>query len=129
MRRNIYWFALIAFICIDVYLSVITWGEIRSSIGWVKNVPQTTSFKLRHIIQYAPQSFILAKALEDFYPGLIKRSFLSVITFTVIGAATELIQYFTPSRIGSLYDVGWNLIGATLGAGFYAFVVSKDANQ
>ncbi|MAZ49202.1 MAG: hypothetical protein CME65_11610 [Halobacteriovoraceae bacterium] len=106
-----------------------SWSEIRETVGWVKNVPQTTSFKLRHIIQYAPQSFILAKALEDLYPRTIRRSVISIIFYTSIGAITELIQYFTPTRIDSLYDVGWNFIGATLGVALYAFTVSKGTNE
>ena len=117
--RNLLWILFIACIILDILLATWTWQEVRDSIGWVKNIPQKTDFKLRHIVQYSPQAFLLGLCLERFKFSLGKRAILAIIGVTLIGISTEVIQAFTPSRIPALMDIFWNFTAATIGAFTY----------
>jgi len=117
--RNLIWILLLVLVILDILLATWTWQEVRESIGWVKNIPQKTDFKLRHIIQYSPQAFLLALGLERFKFSLPKRTLLAILGITLIGISTEIIQSFIPTRIPALMDVFWNCFAATIGAFVY----------
>ena len=123
LMRIFLWFLL--FLCVlgDIVLATWSWVEVRETIGWVKNIPQSTGFKLRHVFQYSPQSFLCAFCLEQFNLNLKRRVLLSILTITMIGILTEIIQMFIPSRIPALLDVMWNFIAAIIGATFYLCLI------
>lgn len=122
MERStkILWMLLAVCLCIDFILSIMTWNEIRSSVGWVKHIPQKTNFKLRHIVQYGPQTILLASALgRTFGFSVLKRTTIAIITITLIGVLSEIIQIFIPQRIFSFMDMFWDFVGASVGALIY----------
>ena len=120
----ILWAPVLVFTILNVYLSVMTWEDVRSTIGWVKNIPQKTNFKLRHIVQYGPQTFYLAwLCVRTFSLSHKVALFIGIAYVVIMGALGEVIQSFTPSRIPSFYDVMWNLVGGLVGAAIYLLVL------
>ena len=104
------WLILIIFIFTNIYLAVMSWQDIRDSIGWVKNIPQKTEFKIRHIVQFSPQAFFFSFTFERTFNLSAKKSaIIAIIILALTGIISETIQYFTPSRIASLMDVFWNI--------------------
>jgi VanZ family protein len=123
----LFWIFLILFTVIDIYLAAVPWQEIRDTIGWVKNIPQSTNFKLRHIVQYTPQVLVLAYFSQSLFKNRLRVVCYNVLIVTVLGILTEVVQYFTPSRIPSLLDIFWNTFAAVLG-GVIFFYSKKKSN-
>ena len=120
--KRILWTLFFICLVVDIILATFTWQEVRDIIGWVKNIPQKTDFKLRHFIQYSPQAVLLGFCLEQFKFNLNKRALLSIIIITSIGCLTEFIQIFIPSRIPALMDVFWNFSAAVFGSFIYYMI-------
>ena len=114
--RLLLWIIFLLCIALDISLAFASWDDIRGTIGWVKHVPQKTSFKLRHIVQYSPQAYLLMMCLKKSCNFNLKtRSILTIILISCIGGVTEVIQLYRPQRIFSLMDMFWNFIAACLG--------------
>ncbi len=123
------WFIVALLIITNLYLAVMSWQEIRDSIGWVKNIPQKTDFKLRHFVQFSPQAFFLSFTLETTFNLSSKKSALiATLVLTFTGITSETIQYFAPTRIASLTDVSWNFLASVLGACIY-IIFRKTINK
>lgn len=113
--KKLGWILFIVFIIIDIVLATWTWHDVRESIGWVKNIPQKTDFKLRHIVQYSPQSFLLLWLIRPKVTSIYRAALYSTLFITGIGILTEVIQAFIPTRIPAMMDVFWNFIAAVIG--------------
>ena len=118
---------LFAITILNLSLSLLTWTEVRSTLGWVKEIPQNTQFKLRHIVQYTPASMLLSYYCRRFLNLEWQRTFVMVMTYSiVIGTLSEVIQIFVPSRIPSFLDVFWNLVAGVLGFAIVRVIFKKD---
>ncbi len=106
------------FISVNFYLSSLTWSEVRQNVGWVRNIPQRESFKVRHIAQYGPLAFSISYGLSRAFVSMSKKKVfvLSVLFGTMDGAFEELHQKFVPTRIPAWIDVFWDFLGALTGA-------------
>ena len=93
-------------------------------MGWVRNVPQRESLKVRHIVQYAPLSFSISYGFSRFFISMNKKKIfaLSVFLGTLDGAFEEIHQKFVPTRIPALIDVFWDFLGALTGALLFQLV-------
>ena len=85
---------------------------------WLKKIPQKTTFKTRHVLQYGGMASFIYLFLRSLVPwSLCKISTLAVSMATLIGALSEWIQSFVPGRIPSLYDAWFDFLGAVIGLG------------
>lgn len=107
---------IVAMIVMDFILALSSWETIRTLTPWVKTIPQVTEFKLRHIIQFAPQGFFLCGFCFFSHKTPLKLSLLkSFIVISFVGCISELLQILTESRIPSPIDCLWNVFGTFLG--------------
>jgi len=118
MKKYIVFFPALLFVSFNFYLSSLTWSEVRGNVGWVRNVPQRESFKVRHIVQYAPLSFSISYGFSRAFSSMSKSKvfILSVFLGTLDGAFEEVHQKFVPTRIPALIDIFWDFLGVLTGA-------------
>lgn len=122
MKKAKYLLPIITIIYITflIYSSFWTWEEAREHIGWVKNIPQKTNFKTRHLIKYSLLSLLTIFSFTVSFKYSLKKSLLlSFVVSNFLGIFTEVIQYFTPTRIASHMDVFFNLMGTLIGLSFF----------
>jgi len=126
---RLHWLPVGAAVALNFYLSELSWEEVRTSMGWVKEIPQTTNFKFRHIVQYLPQALLWINALRH-NTRLEARSvaLVALIAVTITGGLAEVHQAFVPSRIAAATDVLWNFIGGLMGVGLYMIFI-KVSNR
>ena len=124
MKKYIVFFPALLFVSFNFYLSSLTWSGVRQKVGWVKNIPQKESFKVRHIVQYGPLSFSISYGLSRAFLSMSRGKvfLLSVFLGTLDGAFEEIHQKFVPSRIPDLIDVFWDFLGALTGALFFQLI-------
>ena len=124
MKKYVYFSPAVLYILFNFYLSSLTWSEVRRDVGWVKNIPQKESLKIRHIVQYSPLSFSISYGLSRTFLSLSGNRifFLSIIIGTLDGAFEEIHQSFVPSRIPSLIDVLWDFLGVFVGASLFKLI-------
>lgn len=116
LKKEAHWLAVILAILLNYSLSALSWEEIRIHLGWVKNIPQQTNFKLRHIIQFAPQVWIWTYCIRKSFAVRLQHAVIFAwLAVTLNGAAEEIHQAFVPSRICALRDVLWDSLGALVG--------------
>jgi hypothetical protein len=114
------WLFFIILIYIDLKLAFASWDDIRNSVGWVKIIPQKTEFKLRHIVQYTPQTIWLCLCMKNTFKISNRYiSLIAIVFISSIGALTEVIQLYRPQRIFSYLDMFWNFFAACLGVLIY----------
>lgn len=110
------WLAAAFFIAFTLLSSFWTWEECRTYVPWLRQIPQNTSFKTRHILQYGGMSIFLFLAIKNSF-SLSTRSvsMLALSISTLVGGFSEFTQSFIPGRIPSVADVGFDLLGAFIG--------------
>jgi VanZ family protein len=83
-----------------------------------------------HFFSYAALAFLLAGAIRG---GYFTRINIKIFLFTflscaVLGVLQECLQYFSPTRHPSLFDVGTNIVGVSFGlAIMIAYNFAKSA--
>jgi VanZ family protein len=71
-----------------------------------------------HVFVFALLAAFLVRALAWNRPGrpLMRDVALAIVLATLYGVSDEIHQTYVPDRTGHLVDVGWDLLGACLGA-------------
>jgi len=107
------WF-LPYFICIGLnhWASSLTWNEVREKLPLIKTIPQRKGFKSRHIIQYGSQAGVAAMALTRTTTlGPTNSLYVALWLVSFDGLLEELHQVYVPSRIFSVKDIIYNILG------------------
>ncbi len=128
-RRYLPFVPIILMIMFDLFLSCMSWQEIRNTIGWVKYIPQKTDFKLRHIVQFSPQCFYIALLLHKKFNMRWPKYPLSIVCITFVGIISEVTQLFISSRIFAFGDIFWNFVAAIIGAILLYLYLKARAQQ
>lgn len=124
--------ALIVIICLIVY------GSLYPFTGWT--IPHTPLFSflnhwpplleradvIQNVLAYIPLGFFISAALEE------KKNNFKIILFTacaggILSLAMEGTQQFLPTRVSSLSDLTFNLVGTCFGAAAGLFI--SDTNR
>ena len=109
--------------------SALACGTLFPFSGWVQppvhlwfqffaaTEPPRPSDILINIAVYLPLGFVLARLLSNdvAFPF---RLFITVICTALFSTSLELLQGYLPSRVSSVYDVIFNVVGAATGAVF-----------
>ncbi len=118
----LWWLIPISLIGFNFWLSGLSWEEIREGLSWVRNIPQSTNFKLRHILQYGPLAALTAHACRRTTRLSLNQCLIvGLIVSSLSGAFEELHQSFIPGRIAAVKDIGFNVVGAAVGVVLYYF--------
>ena len=118
----LYWLPTIAFaavIFVGSSLSSSTIEETIRDLNWV-----TLSQELLHAAEFGIFALLIYRLLWHYtgWPFLGLSPVVLVLT-TGYGALDELHQAFVPGRDSSLYDLGWDALGAVLALSSVAVVV------
>ena len=125
LKSQALWFFVFLYFMVNLWASTLTWQECRKYMPFLKQIPQTQAFKTRHVIQYGPLAVLSSLALVSSFP---KNHFFLILAGGVLIAASsgglaEVIQVFIPTRIPSIKDVFFNLLGALIGNGIFGLMV------
>tara|TARA_B110000438_G_C15710569_1_gene605138 strand:- start:627 stop:977 length:351 start_codon:yes stop_codon:yes gene_type:complete len=102
------WYFLI-YIILILYMS----SQSGSSLNWFPNIWKYD--KLVHYFEYLILGFLLINALS--VNGLKKTDWIySLIFLLIFPVIDEFVQYFTPLRIPSFFDVLADVFGGLTGA-------------
>ncbi len=74
-----------------------------------------------HFLQYGVLGYLIARTLKPRFSGF-GGFILVVLLGGTIGLGDELIQWVLPSRVFDWWDVGYNIIGTTIGATLFQFL-------
>ncbi|MDE2490046.1 MAG: hypothetical protein KGM24_04315 [Elusimicrobia bacterium] len=108
-KRALRWALLAACFAADLVLASLRQDQLR----WVGVIPQSGGFKLRHLIQYAPQGALAADCLSGLaWPP---RAAAAILLVTLAAGMSEWRECYVPTRFGSWTDVLWGLAGAAIG--------------
>ncbi|MCB0362720.1 MAG: VanZ family protein, partial [Bdellovibrionales bacterium] len=115
MRRQTVQIILILFVA-NVALSLSSCHSLRSSLPWIKNIRQSSEIKVRHFVQFSPQTYIVARTLLPVTSlGPLSITTISFGSVSLFGVLSEFLQSFSPSRIASKMDVFWDLLASLFG--------------
>jgi VanZ family protein len=80
-----------------------------------------------HVVAYAALAMLLVRGLsgEVRYPWTWRLIVAAVAIATLYGVSDEIHQTYVPLRTGHLIDVGWDLIGATVGVAALRVVANR----
>jgi VanZ family protein len=74
--------------------------------------------KTAHIVLFAVLLLLVHRGLRDRLPGgWLASAAVALVVALALGCLAELQQTLVPDRTGSLRDVGWDGLGATLALG------------
>ena len=113
-------FPVILLYGINLYLAFNSWDQIRDNFGWVRMVPQSDEFKLRHFVQFTPLTVFALLAIQTAFKFSGHRLYLwGFAAGGFCGFLSEVIQIFIPQRIVSPLDFISNFIAALAGLPIY----------
>lgn len=67
---------------------------------------------LANFLLFVPLGLVVALSLDSRRPGLLA----ALIVGLILGLGIQVVQIFVPARVPSLWDAGWNMLGAGVGA-------------
>ena len=128
--KYIYWAPVLLLSVLNLYLSCLSWQEIRDQFFYVKIIPQSTGFKLRHIVQFAPLSLFSCFAFIKTTQLKLKKIYLYSFLIVFIEATlSEILQIFAPNRISAMMDILWSVLGGLIGLFISYFVLKIQRNN
>jgi len=122
------WFLFSCLVSVSMFLMIAvasctsseTFSQIYSAVTEFLSLSRTTlsatlraSPNLGHFLCYALLSLSLSRVLSRRQP------YIAPLVASSFGIIMEFIQLFIPSRDSSLFDIGFNVMGITVGFGVY----------
>jgi VanZ family protein len=106
--RAWFWWTTVVFWMAAIYLA----SSIPSVATLFEPVFDFTAKKLAHIAEYAVLTFLLFNALRNHIVLRARAALTAALIATLYAFTDEWHQTFVPGRLGTLYDVGIDALGA-----------------
>lgn len=87
--------------------------------------------KAAHLTEYAVLGWLAARAFTGSSRELFRHKwfFVSLLLITLHALLDELRQSFVPSRTGSLYDSGIDIVGGLIGLTWFSYFHSRATSS